>query len=284
MTGPEIVEFKRIGNVSLNVHIFRPDDWSESDKRSAIVYFHCGGWGGHDPRKHYPSNEYLASRGMVGFNAEVRVVPVHKTTAVECVIDGKSAIRWVRRNAARLGVDPDRIAASGSSAAGHVSAATSAVPDCDDPADDLSVSCAPNAAILLCPALDIACKEKRIKIAGGLENAKKISPMEHVHPGLPPTLILQAKDDMTCKVTEATGFADKMRAAGNRCDLVLYEKGGHGCFNFWDGRNPLFTECMRETDWFLNSLGWIKGTPTIDGFEEKLGLAEEWLKNKGRSE
>ena len=46
----------------------------------------------------------------------------HGTTPFECVADGKSAIRWVRANAERLGVNPDKIVAGGGSAGGHVAA------------------------------------------------------------------------------------------------------------------------------------------------------------------
>jgi acetyl esterase/lipase len=45
-------------------------------------------------------------------------------TPAACVEDAKSAERWLRQNAARLGLDPNRIVAAGGSAGGHIAACT----------------------------------------------------------------------------------------------------------------------------------------------------------------
>ena len=50
-------------------------------------------------------------------------------TPKECVQDAKSAVRWMRKNAATLGIDPDRIVAAGGSAGGHIAACTTLAPD-----------------------------------------------------------------------------------------------------------------------------------------------------------
>ena len=65
--------------------------------------------------------------GMVGMVADYRVSSRHKTTPFDCVKDAKSAVRWARRNAERLGIDPDRLAVGGGSAGGHLAAATATV-------------------------------------------------------------------------------------------------------------------------------------------------------------
>ncbi len=70
-----------------------------------------------------------------------------------CCNDTKSAMRWVRSHAAELGIDPERIAASGGSAGGHLAAFASMVEGIDDPADDLKVSPRGNALVLFNPVL-----------------------------------------------------------------------------------------------------------------------------------
>ncbi len=60
----------------------------------------------------------------------------------------------LRTHASRLGIEPDRIAAGGGSAGGHVAAATATIPKLDDPADDISISSRPNALVLFNPVFD----------------------------------------------------------------------------------------------------------------------------------
>ena len=103
------VVYKKVDGVELKLHIFQPDDFKQTDKRPAIVFFFGGGWVSGSPSQFYPHSAYLASRGMVAMAADYRVKNRNKTTPFECVRDGKSAIRWVRGHAAELGIDPERI-------------------------------------------------------------------------------------------------------------------------------------------------------------------------------
>ena len=68
-------------------------------------------------------------------------------------------------------------------------------------------------------------------------------------------------------VQQSIDFTAAVREAGNRCDLELWEKGGHGWFNYRDGSNPWFFETVECVDRFLASLGWTTGEPTVRGFE-----------------
>ena len=162
-----IKPYKQVGDTTLNMHIIRPDGCS-SGPMPAVVFFFCGGWNSFDASKFHPQSVYLASRGMACFNAEVRVEPIHGTTPVECVIDGKSAVRWVRSHAKVLGVDQRRIAVAGGSAGGHVSACCGVIDGFDDPLDeDPSISSIPDAMVLFNPALDTTSLDRRIKRFGG---------------------------------------------------------------------------------------------------------------------
>jgi len=114
------VTFKTVGDVTLQLHVFNPENHKATDKTPAIVFFFGGGWVGGSPSQFYPHCKHLAEKGMVAISAEYRVKKPHGTSPIECVKDGKSAIRWVRQHAAELGVDPNKIAAGGGSAGGHV--------------------------------------------------------------------------------------------------------------------------------------------------------------------
>ena len=109
------VTYKTVGETELKLHIFTPADYKLSDKRAAIVFFFGGGWNSGSASQFYPHCEYLASRGMVCMSAEYRVKSRNNTSPRECVMDGKSAVRWIRLNADKLGIDPDML----SNTAGH---------------------------------------------------------------------------------------------------------------------------------------------------------------------
>ena len=262
---PKVVTYKTTEDGPLAMHVIQPA--APGTKRPAIVWFVCGAWTGFDASSRYPQGQYFASRGVVSFVTLVRVRPRHSTTPVECVMDAKSAVRWVRQHAAEYGVDPDRIAVAGGSAGGHVSASTALVDGFDDVHDDVGISARPNAALLISPSLGVDNGSRRQAVFGGAERARALSPIRYVAAGSPPMLVMHGTSDEAVAVEEVAAFCEAMKAAGNRCDLKLYEKQGHS-LSGWSAKekNPLFSQTLRDMDQFLGSLGWTTGEPTIDTF------------------
>src|SRR5262249_22722824 len=146
---------------------------------------------------------YLASRGMVAITADYRVRSRQGVKAVSCVTDAKSAIRWVREQAGELGVDPNRIVASGGSAGGHIAACTATLNDLDEPGENHSVSSRRNAMVLFNPAVimgpapgievDAMRAEQLAERVGA--DPESISPYHHLAAGVPPCLILIGTKD-----------------------------------------------------------------------------------------
>ncbi len=255
------VVYKQVGGATLKLHIFEPSDHAPTDKRPAIVFFFGGGWIGGSPSQFYPHCAYLASRGMVAMAADYRVKSRNKTTPFECVEDGQSAIRWVRAHAAELGIDPERIAAGGGSAGGHVAAATATVPSLVESSDDQGVDFRPNALVLFNPVYDNGpggYGYDRVK-----DRYREISPIHNIHPGMPPAIVFLGTKDKLVPVKTAKAFQSKMKAVGSRSDLVLFEGEPHGFFNFGRGDGSNYRMTVRAMDKFLTSLGWLKGQPTI---------------------
>ena len=257
--------YKEVNGTKLKLWIFSPDGKVTADaKRPAIVFFFGGGWSSGSPGQFEKQAQHLAARGLVAMVADYRVATRQQVKPAACVADAKSAIRWVRRNSARLGIDPARIVAAGGSAGGHLAAATATLPGLDEAGEDLTVSAAPNALVLFNPALVLApidgleLKGFEAKVSAGRFGCepREISPIHHVRPGLAPTLILHGRADATVPFASAEAFAAAMKKAGNRCELVGYEGQPHGFFNA-----AKFDETLAETDRFLVSLGYLPPAP-----------------------
>src|SRR5688572_2103660 len=202
--GARAETYKQAGDVALQLHIFEPAGGSKTN-RAAIIFFFGGGWNSGSPVQFEQHCRHLAARGMVAITADYRVNTRHQVKPTTCLADAKSAIRWVRKNAARLGIDPQRIAAGGGSAGGHLAAATATVSDFDEPGEDLKISAVPNALVLFNPALVLAPLEgvdaKDFESRVGSErmgtDAKNLSAEHHVMRGVLPNIVFYGRADKT---------------------------------------------------------------------------------------
>lgn len=261
LEGAEHLPYKQVGNTKLILNVFYPAGHDpKKDTRPAIVFFFGGGWNGGSPGQFAPHCEYLASRGMVAITADYRVKSRQGTSPFECVKDGKSAVRWIRQNAHRLGIDPKRVASGGGSAGGHVAAATGTVSGLEEAGENSSISSKPNALVLFNPVYDNGPKgygHERVK-----ERFREISPIHNIRKGMPPAIVFLGDKDTLIPVSTAEKFKSLMEEVGSRSDLHVYEDQPHGFFN--QGRKGNFYEkTVMEMDKFLSSLGWLKGKPTI---------------------
>jgi acetyl esterase len=260
MAGADVEIYKEIDGVKLNAWIFQPDGKArQGANRPAIVFFFGGGWSSGSPSQFERQCRHFAERGMIAITADYRVASRQQVKAATCVEDAKSCMRWVRRNADRLGIDPQRIAASGGSAGGHLAAATAMLPGFEAAGEDASVSAAPNALVLFNPALVLA-PFPGVDMHGGVAltaarlvcEPQAFSPIHHVRELLPPTLILHGRADSTVPFATADAFMVEMKKAGNRCELIGYEGQQHGFFN-----GARYEETLAEADKFLTSLGYL---------------------------
>jgi acetyl esterase/lipase len=246
--------YKTVNDTELKLHVYTPEGHSTSDKRPAVIFFFGGGWNNGSPGQHYSQCAHLASRGMVAMSAEYRVKSRNQTTPKECVEDGKSAIRWVRKHATELGIDPTRIAAGGASAGGHVAAAAGTVDSFDATSEDLSVSSRPDALVLFNPVFDNG--------PGGFGHSRvkaywqDISPLHNISESAPPTIVFLGTEDEYIGAEVAVRYKEFMDQSGVRCDLHLYPEQAHGFFNP-DRKNGYFEKTLETMDDFLTSLDFL---------------------------
>jgi len=248
--------YKTTDQAELKIRVHYPADWSEDDKRPAIVFFFGGGWNAGTVEQFVPQAEYLAGRGMVAARADYRVRSRHGVTPDKCVEDAHSAMRWIRGNARVLGVDPDRIVSSGGSAGGHLAACTGCTPAPKVDGENADVSSKPNAMLLFNPVLDFTLHEKLTDRLGGDQKlARSISPTLHLTKQTPPALILFGTADRL--LAHGRGYVARSKEVGNRAEMFLAEGAGHGFFN----RPPWLAKTIARSDEFLTSLGYLEAKP-----------------------
>jgi acetyl esterase len=249
--------YKKTKQAELAMHVHFPADWKKEDKRPAIVFFFGGGWTNGRVEQFEPQAKYLASRGMVAARADYRVKSRHDVTPAACVEDAKSAVRWLRQNAALLGVDPERIVASGGSAGGHIAACT-ACPGLDAAGEDLKVASRPNAMVLFNPVLRFDGQASLMERIGKDEKlGKALSPTLHLAKDTPPALLLYGTKDGLLKQGEE--YLAKSKDMGHKAEMLKAEDVGHGFFN----SSPWREKTLLRVDEFLGALGYLTGKPTI---------------------
>jgi acetyl esterase len=230
----------------LFLHVFRPPQWSAGDKRPAIVFFFGGGWVGGTPTQFYGHSSRLASLGMVAISAEYRTNKTDGTDPFASMADAKAAIRWVRAHAVELGIDPNRIAAGGGSAGGHV-ALSSAVLAVERPEQDLSIRSTPDLLVLYNPVVDTTERGYGHERLGA--RMLDASPVDHLRAGLPAAIVFHGTADTTVPFENVERLCKGMQALGEECELVPYAGMKHGFFNATNEAN--YRDTLRRTIDFL---------------------------------
>lgn len=240
--------YKSVGSDKLELYVDSPKDHKADAKVPAIVFFHGGGFRAGTVDQFKTQAKHLASRGMVSIRVRYRLTSQKEVQIKDCVEDAISAMRWVRANAGKLGVDPERIAAAGGSAGGYLSAATLLNDAPYAPTDPAGVSAKPNAMVLFNPAYGGPQKDGT---PDPRDPERKGDLKPKVKSGLPPMIQFFGTEDPF--LSGARDFMEAYKKAGNRCELVVYEGVGHSFFN----KEKFLKLTLAEADKFLTDLGWL---------------------------
>jgi acetyl esterase/lipase len=225
-----------------------------------MIYFFGGGWNGGSTAQFKPHAKYFSGRGIVCVLVDYRVKSRQGTSPFESLKDAKSAIRYLRKNAEELNIDPDKIIASGGSAGGHLAAATATIQKFNEESDDISISAVPNALVLFNPVYDNGPGGYGYDRVG--EKYLWFSPLHNIRKGAPPTIVFLGTKDKLIPVETAHYYKTVMEKVGSRCDLHLHEGEPHGFFNYSKIKN--YNSTVYKADKFLESLGYLTGEPAIE--------------------
>lgn len=245
-SGIEVI-YKTVDDLFLRLHLFLPKQQPSSDKRPAIMFFHGGGFVQGHPAQFFPHCVHLASRGMVAVSARYRLLNKGATSVADCLMDAKSAIRWLRTHAEELQIDATQVVVGGGSGGAALAADAAMIDGWDAADDDLAISAKPDALVLYSPALF-----EPTFVPGRFD--PQLYAINHIRPQLPPMLILHGADDSHFPLAEMEQFRDGMVAAGNTCDLQVFP-GEHGFANYGKDDNRPYWETLEAVEKFLESLG-----------------------------
>ncbi len=220
--------------------LYLPTTVAPGQRFPAVVIVHGGGWTGGDKSAGREINigTTLAANGYVGFSINYALAkngPVWPQNLHDC----KTAVRWLRKNAERLNIDPDHIGAIGGSAGGHLAAILAvtgsesgldpsgpygeyscrvqAAVDLYGPADLTTLFLGGNPDLTMLPAA-LAEKPELYKLA---------SLATHVDKNDPPILIIHGADDKTVLVEQSQHFAEALKKAGVQHELIVVEGTPH---------------------------------------------------------
>lgn len=240
--------YKTVGEQALKLSVFLPDGYSDSDQLYPVfVVYHGGSWQVGEASWHYPDCTYWSQRGMVAVSVDYRLGKRDGVEVpLECVKDAKSAIRFLRKHADALKLDPDRIVAAGGSAAGQLAAAVAMVDTAvsNDSSYDLSVSCVPNAVVTYNPYYKCVAE---------------LSPPNFIATGLPPMISFLGDDDPAITVDSLRSFHDHLKATDNHSEYYVAKGGKHGLCNGRNPKNPYFYWSLELIDQFLVKADILSG-------------------------
>jgi acetyl esterase/lipase len=262
---PDNVELKtdlvycKGGGRDLKLDLFLPKEGSI--RRPAVIFIHGGGWQSGNRRAFYRQAAHLASTlGYVGACIEYRLSGEAKFPAA--VEDSKCAVRWLRANAKTYAVDPNRVAACGGSAGGHLAAmlgVTDQGADLEGSGGYSEFSSRVNLVIDFNGVSDLQSVVRSEPAAGPVgsflgatfqENPalyRKASPIMYVDKNAPPFLLLHGTADTTVPIDQSRVMLKKLQEAGVRAEIYEADGGKHGFFN----APPFFEPALKRMEAFL---------------------------------
>jgi acetyl esterase/lipase len=271
-TRTEDVIYGRKQGVALTMDVFTP----RQANGAAVIWAVSGGWlSAHDAIRPLFINEFL-NRGYTVFAVVHGSQP--KFTIPEIIADMNRSVRFIRANAKKFNIDPDRFGITGASAGGHLSlmqgtAGDLGNPMASDPVERTSsrvqaVGCffpptdflnfgvkgyelnAKSAKPQFRASFDYrefneesrlferVTDEAKIRTIG-----KQISPITHVSADDPPTLIIHGDADTLVPIQQAHVIVARFKEVGVPVELVVKKGAGHGWPTILDDTKTI-------ADWF----------------------------------
>lgn len=242
------------GDAAQRLDIYYPEQ-RPKDPLPLIVHIHGGGWMGGSK---YPCDvRMMTTQGYIVASVEYRFSQKAKFPAQ--IQDCQAAIRWLRANASRYHINPDKVGVIGGSAGGHLSALVGvtggkkvfpAIGGNESMSDAVQCVCDIFGPKNFASVMEQAAKDKNVKnifqfntpsdpyselIGAKLSDKEKtaaVSPITYVDKNSPPTLILHGTHDALVPYAQSEEFEAAMKKNGASVWLQKFPGAGHGGGSF----------------------------------------------------
>jgi len=238
----EGIEYANPDNQHLKLNLARPKDAPGGGaSMPAVVCIHGGGFRAGERTGWNERCKKLAERGYVAVTVTYRLAPKYPFPAA--VNDVKAAVRWLRTNADKYHVDPNRIGAVGDSAGGHlaqflgVTGDVAAFDGDQNPGPPSRVACVVNfygpSDLTRSYGRSVdAAEVLPLFLGGDVQHERRrhilASPLYWVTAAAAPTLLIHGTDDKYVNHEQATWIHDRLKAADVEVQLLTLQGAGHG--------------------------------------------------------
>lgn len=228
LTGEEYNQkpFRLVNTTSAELFVYNADKAKATGQ--AVVICPGGGYGQLSmDQEGFLMAQWLAKNGIAGFVLKYRLPNGHKEVPLE---DAVEALRIVRKNADKYGIDPHKVGIMGFSAGGHLAAYTSNYAEEKDK---------PDFSILFYPVITANNYTTHIGTFNNLLGRNRTecesdaySMEKCVTEKTPPTILLLSDDDRTVPAAGAAMYYAALKYYGVKASMYVFPSGGHGWGNY----------------------------------------------------
>jgi acetyl esterase/lipase len=236
----EGIEYSNPNDEHLQLNLARPK--AVSTKHPCVLCIHGGGFRAGKRDRWDGLCKQLAERGYVAATITYRLAPKYQYPAA--IHDVKTAVRWLRANAAKYQIDPDRIGVVGDSAGGHLAqflGVTGDVVAFEGDGGNSNQSSRVQCVVNYYGPSDFtqsygksvdAAEVLPLWLGGNLETARnkhiEASPLNWVTPHAAPTLLIHGTKDNYVNYEQAVWMHDRLKACGVPVQMLTLDGAGHG--------------------------------------------------------
>lgn len=212
-------QYKKLNGKLLELDVYQPSK-KNATLAPVIVFFHGGGLVTGRKEQMRAQCVFFAERGFVAVSANYHLLakgdPAAQSQVVQCIKDAKTAVRWVKKNAEKLGVDTSTLLLGGGSAGGFLATQVALNDDINEVSDNPEISTKVKALILYNPAYT---------------PVKRFEPdvLNFVSETAPPSILFYGDQDKFLPGGEA--FYNKLIYFNTPAELWFAKRENHGYFN-----------------------------------------------------
>lgn len=246
------ITYRNDAGKSLQLRVFQPENWAAAQTNTALIFFPNANASNSDAKQFDDHCSHVAAKGAVAICVDYLPNAELQTSPRQAVKNGKSAIRWVRQHATKLGVDPQKIIAVGAAGGAQVALGTAVLNQLNHEDDPASASARPNAIIVM----DACVTNPPEGITPEQWEALAID--KYLKADTPPLLMIHGELNKQEPAQAAQAFQNKMNPQGLHCDLLLFDGQSEGFF-----AKELYQDVLAEMEFFLISFGFLTGCLTL---------------------